>query len=144
MTLMTTSDKGLALIKKYEGCRMKAYKCPAGVWTIGYGHTRGVKAGMTITPAIADQLLIEDVKPCEKAINALGINLRQGQFDALVSFLFNVGTGQFNNSTLKRLILAGVDDEQIIEQFSRWIYAGGVVMPGLVIRREEEAALWLL
>lgn len=144
MTLMTTSGNGLNLIKRYEGCRLKAYKCPAGVWTIGYGHTRGVKDGMTITQAIADQLLIEDVKHCEKAINALGINLRQGQFDALVSFIFNLGTGNFNSSTLKKKIVAGAADREICDEFKKWVKAGGKVMAGLIKRREEEAAMWML
>lgn len=144
MTLMTTSGDGLNLIKRYEGCRLKAYKCPAGVWTIGYGHTRGVKDGMTITQAIADQLLIEDVKPCEKAINALGINLRQGQFNALVSFIFNLGTGNFNSSTLKKKIVAGAADREICDEFKKWVKAGGKVMAGLIKRREEEAAMWML
>lgn len=140
---MTTSDKGIALIKKYEGCRLKAYKCPAGVWTIGYGHTRGVVEGQAITQEIADQLLREDVAPVEKQINALGINLRQGQFDALVSFIFNLGIGNFNSSTLKRKILAKSPDREIQAEFLKWNKAAGKVLPGLVKRREDEAALWI-
>lgn len=144
MKLMTTSNDGLALIKKSEGLMLKSYKCPAGVWTVGYGHTRGVKPGMTITQEIADNLLIEDVKPCEKLINGLKLNLRQGQFDALVSFIFNLGEGKFNSSTLKKKILAGAKDEDIVAEFKKWNKGGGKVLPGLVKRREEEARLWML
>lgn len=144
MKLMTTSTDGLAIIKKYEGLRLKAYKCPAGVWTIGYGHTRGVTEGMTIDQKIADRLLVEDVRPIEAQINALKLNMRQGQFDALVSFIFNLGEGAFNRSTLKKKILAGAKDSEIAAEFKKWNKAGGKVLPGLVKRREEEAVSWML
>ena len=143
MKLMTISNAGLALIKKYEGCQLKAYKCPAGVWTVGVGHTRGVKEGMTITQEIADKLLQEDIAPTEKALNALKINFRQGQFDALVSFIFNLGIGNFNSSTLKKKIVAGAKDEDIAAEFGKWNKAGGKVLAGLTKRREEEAKLWM-
>ena len=145
---MTTSNDGLALIKTSEGLKLNAYKCPAGVWTIGYGHTRGVKQDMTITQEIADNLLIEDIMPCEKLINDLRLNLRQGQFDALVSFIFNVGEGNFNTSTLKKKILACAKDEEIAAEFKKWnkgrVNGKLTVLPGLVRRRAEEAKLWML
>lgn len=143
MRLMTISKAGLELIKKYEGCQLKAYKCPAGIPTIGFGHIRGVKMGMTITQEIADKLLQEDIAPTEKALNALKINFRQGQFDALVSFIFNLGIGNFNSSTLKKKIIAGAKDEDIAAEFAKWNKAAGKVLAGLTKRREEEAKLWM-
>lgn len=139
---MKTSDKGIALIKKHEGCRLKAYKCPAGVWTIGYGHIRGVTEGMAISQGIAEKLLREDIAPAERSVNSLGVELRQGQFDALVSFIFNLGEGNFNRSTLKKKILAGASDGEIAYEFKKWNKAGGKVLPGLVKRRAEESVLW--
>jgi len=144
---MTTSEKGLALIKNHEGCQLKAYKCPAGVWTIGYGHTKGVAQGMTITQEIADKLLVEDVKPIEKLLNGMKVNFRQSQFDALVSFIFNVGEGGFNGSTLKKKIVSGSADAVIAEEFHKWnkatVNGKKTVLPGLSKRRADEAALWL-
>ena len=144
MKLMVTSKDGLALIKRYEGLRLKAYKCPAGVWTIGYGHTKGVKPGMTISQETADLYLRADVAPIEKLLNSLKINFRQGQFDALVSWIFNLGSGNFNSSTLKKRVVAGAKDIEIIAEIKKWNKAGGKVLPGLVKRREEEAATWML
>ena len=143
MKLMTTSQAGRDLIKKYEGLRLKAYKCPAGVWTVGYGHTRGVTSSTEISQSMADLFLLDDIRPLERYINKLGINFRQGQFDALVSFMFNLGEGNFNKSTLKKKILAGGNDEDIAAEFKKWNKAGGKVLDGLTKRREEEAELWL-
>ena len=143
MKLMTTSQAGRDLIKKYEGLRLKAYKCPAGVWTVGYGHTRGVTSSTEISQSMADLLLQDDIRPLERHINKLGINFRQGQFDALVSFMFNLGEGNFNKSTLKKKILAGGNDDDIATEFKKWNKAGGKVLDGLTKRREEEAELWL-
>lgn len=143
MKLMTTSQAGRDLIKKYEGLRLKAYKCPAGVWTVGYGHTRGVTSSTEISQSMADLFLQDDIRPLERYINKLGINFRQGQFDALVSFMFNLGEGNFNKSTLKKKILAGGNDDDIAAEFKKWNKAGGKVLDGLTKRREEEAELWL-
>lgn len=143
MKLMTTSQAGRDLIKKYEGLRLKAYKCPAGVWTVGYGHTRGVTSSTEISQSMADLFLLDDIRPLERHINKLGINFRQGQFDAIVSFLFNLGEGNFNKSTLKKKILAGGNDEDIAAEFKKWNKAGGKVLDGLTKRREEEAEMWL-
>ena len=140
--MKTTSIKGIELIKKHEGCRLQAYKCPAGVWTIGYGHTQGVKAGQSITQAEADNYLKSDLKTFESFLNRAGLRLNQNQFDALVSFIFNVGSGAFHGSTLKKKIQANPSDPTIRDEFRKWKNGGGRVLPGLVKRREDEANLY--
>ena len=140
---MHTSEKGLNIIKKHEGLKTKAYKCPAGKWTIGYGHTNNVRPDDVITEAEATELLIKDVFNSEGVINRLvHKTLNQAQFDALVSFVFNVGVGNFQKSTLLRKINEG-DFAGAAQQFSRWVYAKGRKLPGLVKRREEEKQLFL-
>lgn len=140
---MRTSEKGLNLIKKYEGLRLKAYKCPAGKLTIGYGHTNNVRPDDVITEAQASELLIRDVLDVEGAINRLVTKtLTQGQFDALCSFIFNLGAGAFQRSTLLRKINQG-DFVGASREFSRWIYSGGKILNGLKKRREEEKQLFL-
>ena len=99
---MEISQTGIDLIKKYEGCKLFAYRDSVGVATIGYGHTKGVYMGMAITQKQADEMLKDDIAPIEKTLNGMGINLRQGQFDALCSWIFNLGQGKFNSSTMKR------------------------------------------
>ena len=142
--MMHISQEGIDLIKKYEGCRLTAYKCPAGVWTIGYGHTRGVSKGMTITREIAERLLKEDLAPFEKAVEGIGVHLRQHEFDALVCLCYNIGEGNFNSSTLRRKVIEKArKDAEIQAEFRKWNKAGGKVLQGLVNRREEEARLWL-
>lgn len=140
---MFTSQKGIDIIKKYEGCKLTAYKCPAGVPTIGYGRTQGVKMGMTITQAQAEAFLKADIKPLESVLNKMGINYTQNQFDALVSWLFNLGVGNFNSSTLKKKILAKASDVEITDQITKWVNAGGKPLLGLKKRRVEEANLFL-
>ena len=141
---MRTSQKGIDLIKKLEGCRLEAYKCPAGVWTIGYGHTKGVQNGQKITQAQAEEFLIEDLKVYEKAVEScVKVPLSQNQFDALVSFCYNCGSGALKTSTLLRLLNEGKYSEAG-EQFLRWNKAGGKVLVGLTRRREEERELFLL
>lgn len=145
---MKISSDGLELIKRYEGLRLKAYKCPAGIPTIGYGHTRGVTMGMTITEEIADRLLQEDVAPIEKLLNGMKINFRQGQFDALCSWIFNLGSGSFNSSTLKKKIVAGASDKEILVEIRKWdkakVNGKTVALPGLTKRRAEECAHWMI
>ena len=140
---MTASRLGLRLIKDFEGLRLGAYKCPAGVWTIGFGHTNGVKQGQVITEAQACDFLVEDIAPIEKLLNSLGINFRQDQFDALVSWIFNLGAGNFNKSTLKKKILADAKDEEIAYEFTKWVNAGGKPLAGLKRRRVAEANMFL-
>lgn len=136
--------KNLQTIKDSEGLRLKAYlPTKNDVWTIGYGHTHGVYQGMTITEQQAEQFLHEDVKWSEDAVNQyVHVSLTQNQFDALVSFVFNVGTGNFSNSTLLRLLNKG-DYKGAADQFLRWNKQKGVVLNGLTIRRKNERALFL-
>lgn len=137
---MRTSPKGVSLIKSFEGCRLKAYKCPAGVWTIGYGHTAGVKEGDTITQAQADDYLRNDLAKYEKAVlNYDGIyHFNQNQFDALVSFTYNCGVGNLKNLTQsgKRTLA------QISVKLLLYNKAGGVVLRGLQRRRAAEKKLF--
>lgn len=144
---MNTSKAGLDLIKQFEGCRLKAYKCPADVWTIGYGHTSAagspkVTSGMTITQAQANKILAQDLGQYENAINdSAKVDLTQDQFDALVSFVYNVGIGAFQKSTLLKKLNAGQYDA-VPAELMKWTKAGGKELPGLVRRRRAEAALW--
>ncbi len=141
---MKTSDKGIDLIKKYEGFRAKAYKCPSDKWTIGYGHTLNVKSTDVIDKAQAEYFLRQDVEFAEKEVNRHNLDINQNQFDALVSFVFNLGVGNFARSTLLRKIKSNPNDPTIRKEFERWIYAGGKVLNGLVRRRKEEAELYFM
>ncbi len=144
---MSISDEGLAVIKEAEGFRGKAYLCPAGVWTIGYGHTGGVTAGQTVSRTEAERLLRADVAATERGVSALAadasaVKLSQGQFDALVSFAFNVGLDALRRSALWRKVAKDPADATIATEFGKWVYAGGRKLPGLIKRRAKEAALW--
>ena len=139
---MKTSHKGIALIKEFEGLRLKAYKCPGGVWTIGYGHTAGVKPGMVISEAQAEEYLMADLIASEKYLNDLGLAINQNQFDALISFIYNVGTGNFSRSTLLRKVRANPQDNSIMDEFLRWVYSKGRVLPSLQRRRLAEMKLY--
>ena len=139
---MKTSPKGIALIKEFEGLRLKAYQCPGGVWTIGYGHTAGVKPGMVITESQAEEYLKADLSAFERYLNGLGLALNQNQFDALVSFIYNVGTGNFSSSTLLRKVRVTPQDNSIMDEFLRWVYSKGRVLPGLQRRRLAEMKLY--
>ena len=143
---MQISPDGLDLVKAHEGLRLEAYLCPAGVWTIGYGTTRmdgrPVRRGDTITLAQAEELLRDDVSRFERAVNRLiTVPLSQGQFDALVSFTYNLGEGALEGSTLRRVLNEG-DYAGAAEQLDRWVNGGGKRLPGLVRRRAEERALF--
>ena len=140
---MNISEAGIQLIKKFEGCSLKAYKCPAGIWTIGYGHTLNVNEGQTITKKQAEDLLKQDLRSFELTVNNLvNVPLNQNQFDALVSFCYNLGTGNLKKSTLLKL-LNKQDYLGAAEQFDRWVYAGGKKLSGLVKRRAAEKELFL-
>ena len=140
---MKTSIIGRNLIKTFEGYRSEAYLCPAGVWTIGYGHTRGVSEGDTCTKEQADLFLQEDLREAEMTVESTGLNLSQLQFDALVSLVYNIGSGNFYESTLlKRLKASTAASESLEEAWKRWKYAGGEVMNGLVRRRAAEWSLY--
>ena len=143
-----TATKGIELIKEFEGCRLTAYKCPAGVWTIGYGHTGTVDGkligkGMTITAAKATEMLKKDLAEFEAAVNGcVTVPITQNMFDALVSFAFNVGAGALRRSTLLRKLNAK-DYDGAAAEFPLWNKAGGKVLNGLVRRRERERQLFL-
>lgn len=140
---MKTGVNGLNLIKQFEGLKLHAYRCPADVWTIGYGHTVSVGANDVITEEQAIDLLRQDVAESERAINQhVHVPLTQNQFDALISFIFNLGVGNFRTSTLLKKLNAG-DYEGAAQEFRRWVKAGGKTLPGLVRRREAESALFL-
>lgn len=140
---MKISDKGLELIKEYEGLRLTAYQCSAGVWTVGYGSTRGVQPGLTISEADATERLRLDVHDAEDCVSdAVERDLTQNQYDACVSLCFNIGCKAFKNSTLVRLLNEG-QTEAAAGQFSRWNKANQKVLPGLTRRREAERALFL-
>ena len=139
---MKTSQKGLDLIKSFEGLRLSAYKDVVGVVTIGYGTTAGVKMGDTITKERAEELLREDVARFEaQVLRMVKVPLTQGQHDALVSFVYNLGAGNLSNSTLLRLLNSG-DYKGAAAQFDRWNKAGGKTLAGLVRRRAAERALF--
>lgn len=140
---MKASSTLITAIKGFETCRLTAYRCPAGVWTIGYGHTLGVKAGQHITQQQADTLLKGDLLPAEKYVDSLGVCKTQGQFDALVDFVFNLGSGALRKSSLLKFIKQGQKDFIIQSEFDKWIYAGGKKQEGLVKRREWEAKRWV-
>ena len=132
---------GLNLIKQFEGCRLTAYQCSAGVWTIGYGHTAGVYKGMKITQAQADEYLKQDVAKFEKYINnpsyvPFTAQLNQNQFDALVSFAFNLGQGNVKKMCTGRTI------NQIPSAMQQYCKTAGKTLPGLQRRRKAEAALY--
>ncbi|MGB7191000.1 MAG: lysozyme [Acidobacteriaceae bacterium] len=137
---LSYSKDGLALTQLFEGDVLAAYQDQRGVWTIGYGHTAGVRAGQSITQAEAEALLIEDIQAAVHCVHEfVTVKLTQPQFDALVDFAFNVGTGNFRNSTLLREINAGQFPEAAA-QFNLWDHCGGVVNAGLLRRRRAEAA----
>ncbi|MCT2271221.1 lysozyme [Serratia ureilytica] len=145
---MKISDDGMALIKSFEGLRLQAYQDSVGVWTIGYGWTqpvagRKVGAGMAIDAATAERLLVCGVAQFEQGVERLvAVTVTQGQFDALVSFAYNLGLRALENSTLLRRLNAG-DRQGAADQFGRWVNAGGVRLDGLVARRAAERALFL-
>ncbi|WP_100246789.1 lysozyme [Enterobacter kobei] len=146
--MMQTSDKGIALIKEFEGCKLTAYQDSVGVWTIGYGWTKPVdgkpiRAGMTIKQETAERLLKTGLVSYENDVSRLvKVDLTQGQFDALVSFTYNLGARSLSTSTLLRKLNAG-DYAGAADEFLRWNKAGGKVLNGLTRRREAERALFL-
>lgn len=140
---MRISDKGIELIKTFEGCKLTAYRDSVGVWTIGYGHTRGVRRGDVISMSKAIDYLREDLIPVEREINNMGVSLQQGQYDALCSWIFNLGVGNFRSSTMRKYILARKSSDEITAQMIRWHRAGGKPLLGLKRRRVAEANMWV-
>jgi GH24 family phage-related lysozyme (muramidase) len=144
---MKTSEAGLRLIKEFEGFRSKAYVCPAGVLTIGYGHTSAagdpaVVRGMEITNGVAHEILRSDLERFERGVTRLvKVDLEQNQFDVLVSFAFNCGLGNLKKSTLLKRVNAK-RFEDVPAELMKWTKGGGKVLPGLVRRRRAEAEMW--
>lgn len=139
---MTTSKKGITMIKFFEGFRNKAYYDAVGVLTIGYGTTAGVTKNMVITESQGEMMLQADVKKFEAAVmRNVKVALNQDQFDALVCFVYNLGEGNFKSSTLLKLLNQGRYD-LVPDQFMRWNKAGGKVLNGLTKRRQAEATLF--
>ncbi len=147
---MKVSEYAEAVMKEHEGLRLKAYRCPSGVLTIGYGHTRNVKTGQIINKDTAERFFVEDVEAVERLVDRepFAKDLSQGQYDALVSFLFNVKYSSYQTSTLRRKIINNVNDVTIPDEFRRWVYGTDPVtkkkikLPGLVKRREWEASMY--
>ena len=140
--LMKLGDRGTELLKYFEGCKLEAYQDSVGVWTIGYGHTKGVFPGMTITQGQAEQMLLTELEEYEGYIeNMVTVPLTQNQFDALVVWVYNLGPTNFKNSTLLKELNSG-NYTAAGTEILRWNKAGGEVLAGLVKRREAEAQLF--
>lgn len=138
-----TSQAGVDLIKRFEGLRLEAYLCPAGVWTLGYGHTGAhVLPGSKVTEHQAEVILQSDLERFERAVERLAPGASDNEFAALVSFAFNLGEAALARSTLLKKFLAG-DKPGAAGEFAKWVYAAGKVLPGLVKRREAERTLFL-
>lgn len=139
-------SKLIELLRRHEGLRLNAYRCPGGVWTIGWGHTEAVKEGDYIDVDAAERLLRADAAEVGRQVDSLaaeaGVTLGANRRDALVSFAFNVGIGSLRRSTLWKLVCANPSDPAIAREFDRWVYGGGKVLPGLVTRRREESQLY--
>lgn len=140
---MKTSEQGINLIKNFEGLKTEIYVCPSGYKTIGYGHVvRGMNHKATIDLLEAENFLLEDIEKAEEAVfRNVNVELEQGQFDALVSFTFNLGSAALQRSTLRQKINR-CEYDLVPKEFRRWIYAGGMIMSGLVRRREAEVELF--
>lgn len=142
---MRTSQRGVDLIKRFEGLKLNAYPDPATgrePWTIGYGTTKGVRPGMSITSARAEEMLQEDLRIFEAAVERLvTVHLCQHMFDALVALIYNIGVGAFERSTLLKRVNAG-QHALAAAEFDRWVYAGGKKLNGLIKRRAAERALY--
>jgi|TARA_E500000318_G_C3478931_1_gene179640 lysozyme len=139
---MNISQNGIDLIKEFEGCRLEPYLCAANVLTIGYGHTKDVVENMSITEDTAESLLKDDLRVFEDDVTRLvEVPLLQNQFDALVSWTFNLGAGNLKTSTMLKVLNAG-EYKNVPEQMKRWNKASGKVLEGLTRRREAEALLF--
>ena len=136
---MKASELLIQKMKEFEGVRLTSYKDSVGIWTIGIGHTKGVRPNQTITMAQCETLLKGDLLPCEQFVNSIKEIDTQGKFDALVDFSFNLGIGALKDSTLLKRIRKHEDESLIKNEFLKWVHAGGKVENGLVKRRNWEA-----
>lgn len=139
--VMKISEAGIELICKWEEFRGYAYVCPAGLWTIGYGHTGGVKPTDKIDPAQGEAYLQQDLEIVERCLNYLKLDLNQNQYDALCSLIFNIGIGNFKRSTMLKYLRAKQYDKASAE-FLKWRKANGKVLKGLEARRKDEQELF--
>jgi lysozyme len=145
---MVISNKLKELVKEFEGCKLKAYKCPAGIWTIGYGNTqyengKAVKEGELITLERAEELLdVILIKFVQQTNELIKSNVNQNQKDALTDFAYNCGIGNLRSSTLLKKVNANPTDKTIRDEFMKWNKGGGKVLNGLTRRREAEANLY--
>lgn len=139
---MKVTQAGKSLIKFFEGLRLKAYQCSAKVWTIGWGHTKGVSAGQEITKPQAEVIFDRDVAQYDTAVFRLAPELNKNQHSACVSLAFNMGIGAFQRSTLRMMANRG-EHEAAAMEFHKWVRGGGRILPGLVKRRSAEAQMYL-
>jgi lysozyme len=140
---------GIDIIKQFEGCKLTAYKCPAGIWTIGYGNTvypdgKKVQPGDIIFQYQAESYLNDSVQKVRNQLNLLELKLNRNQFEALTSFIYNIGIGQFKTSTLYAKAIINPNDPKIANEFRRWNKAAGQVLQGLINRREAELELYFV
>lgn len=136
------NQAGIDLIKESEGCRLDAYECPGNKWTVGYGHTHGVKPGQVITQEQAEEFLVDDILiACGQVLSLVEVPLTDNQLAALTSFMFNVGFTNFSKSTLLKSLNKG-DYGSVPSQLERWVYSGHKRLPGLASRRKAEAELF--
>jgi|TARA_R100000234_G_C4853486_1_gene116177 lysozyme len=139
---MNISNEGISLIKKFEGCELESYQDAVGVWTIGYGHTKNIKEGMTISKEQADNMLLNELDEyCEYVEKAVDVTLKQCEFDALVAWTYNLGPTNLNESTMLKK-LNNKEYQDVPHEIKRWNKAGGKVLQGLVRRREAESLLF--
>lgn len=139
---MKISSEGIELIKKFEGCETTAYQDSVGVWTIGFGHTKGVQEGQSCSMQDAETMLSEEMDEYEGYINSMvDVDLNQNEFDSLVAWVYNLGPTNLRESTLLKILNAG-DKDGIPEQINRWNRAGGKILQGLVRRREAESLMF--
>lgn len=136
---MNYSEKLVEAVKGFEGCKLSAYRDNGGVWTVGYGTTAGVKSGMKISAAKAEEYLRRDLDKAAAQVLALGVCKTQAALDSLTDFVYNLGIKSLKSSTLLELIKAGAGKDAVQAQFRRWVYCKGKKLQGLVKRREWEA-----
>jgi lysozyme len=140
---MKTSGIVIELIKEFEALRLEAYQDTGGVWTVGWGHTANAYPGKVITENEAKMYLQWDIEDTEAKLDGLNLLLNQNQYDALISFIFNIGIGRFKRSTMLKRLRENINHPDIPIQFKRWIYDAGKIQPGLVRRRNIESALYV-
>lgn len=141
--IQEASDYAYVLIRYLEGLKLRAYLCPGGVWTIGYGNTRNVRPTTSISRAEAERRLQLDVREVESIINEnVEVPLSQGEYDALVCFVFNIGKRAFKKSTLLRKLNEGQDRKEVAKEFDKWVFSKGKKLEGLIRRRKFERNLF--